>query len=223
MTLYVNSRLEDGLVDPTDPTTLGFRHQINGLQPRLVRYVHAQFLHARLVVAVRRRLILTLSLPRDYDDPVDAVLVTEIDHPDGLFDEVVVDDGATVKGRLSAAIYRQIGSSVLPVLPQVALVVQPRVVMERQIFNASGDGIDLKEFRSAVALVRTSEEGGPHCNSPMPRDRVNANVSRCERMIQVMSPFCVFVHVATEDLGIEVVAIAIGEPDESVVAVRQSV
>ena len=63
------------------------------------------------------QLTLTLALPRDYDDAVDVVLVTQVDHPDGLFDEVVVDDGAAVEGRLGAAIYRQIGSAVLPVFP----------------------------------------------------------------------------------------------------------
>ena len=55
--LDVNPRLEDGLVDPTHPTALGFRHQIDGLQSRLVRYVNAEFLHAGLVVAIRRRFI----------------------------------------------------------------------------------------------------------------------------------------------------------------------
>jgi len=82
-------------------------------------------------------LTLAFALPCDYDDPVDVVFVAQIDHPDGLFDEVVIDDGASVKSRLSTAIYRQIGSSILPVLPQVALVVQPRVVMERQIFDCN--------------------------------------------------------------------------------------
>lgn len=157
MALDVDPRLENGLVGSGHRPARRFRKEIDGFQTRLVRHVHVQLLDVGLVVAIGRRFILSLSLPSDYHNTIDVVFMTQIDHPDGVLDEVVVDDGAAVQGRLGAAVDGQIGPAVLPVFPQVPLIIQPRITMERQILNASGDGVDVEESWSAVALMGTSE------------------------------------------------------------------
>ena len=75
------------------------------------------------------------ALPSDDDDAVDVALFAEVHHPDGMVDEVVVEDGAPVERRVQIAVHRQRGPSVLPVLPQVTLVVQPSVAVVRQVLH----------------------------------------------------------------------------------------
>lgn len=74
-------------------------------------------------------------MPGDDDDAVDVALLAEIDHPDGIVDKVIVEDGAAVERGVGVAVHGQRRPPVLPILPQMALVVQPRVVVIRQVFD----------------------------------------------------------------------------------------
>ena len=78
---------------------------------------------------------LTLALPSDDDDAVDSDFAAQVHHPDGVLDEVVVQDGASMKDGIRVPVNGQTGASVLPVLPQMALVVEPRVPMESQVLH----------------------------------------------------------------------------------------
>lgn len=78
---------------------------------------------------------LTAPLPSDDHGAVDVALFAEVHHPDGVVDEVVVEYRATVERRVQIAVDGQRRPAVLPVLPQMALVVEPSVAVVRQVFH----------------------------------------------------------------------------------------
>ncbi len=78
---------------------------------------------------------LSLALPSDDDHAVDADFAAQVHHQDGVLDEVVVQDGASMEDGIRVPVNGQTGASVLPVLPQMALIVEPRVPMESQVLH----------------------------------------------------------------------------------------
>jgi hypothetical protein len=76
---------------------------------------------------------LAFALPSNDDNTINGVLSTEIHHPDGMIYKVVVKNSAAMKICVSIAVDGQGSSAILPVLPQVSLVVQPSRSMESEI------------------------------------------------------------------------------------------
>ncbi len=115
---------------------------------------------------------LSLALPSDDDHAVDADFAAQIHHPDGVLNEVVVQDGASMKDGIRVPVNGQTGASVLPVLPQMALVVEPRVPMESQVLHCHDKKKQNEDDRTSQLLydghVRHPEAGwmwknpGPH-------------------------------------------------------------
>lgn len=61
----------------------------------------------------------------------------------------------------------------------------------------------MKEAGPAVVSgpVWTAEEGRSHADAVVPAERMQPDVAGVERVVQVVPPFRVFVHVAAEDLS----------------------
>lgn len=202
LALNVNSWLKDGLVGSPHYATNRFRQQIDSLQSRLVGHVDAQLVQTRLVIAISGCFILSFALPCDDDDTIDAVLATKIHHPDGMFNKIIVQNGASMQRVIHVAVDGQRGTAVFPVLPQVPLVIEPRTAMVSHVLDTSRQGIDTEESRSAVVtwFHRTTEKSSPQCDAVMPCDRVQSYVTRSERMVQIVPSFRILIHVATKDL-----------------------
>jgi hypothetical protein len=66
---------------------------------------------------------------------VDSDFAAQVHHPDGVLDKVVVQDGASVKDGIRVPVNGQTGASVLPVLPQMVLVVEPRLWWRLEVEN----------------------------------------------------------------------------------------
>ena len=81
------------------------------------------------------QLTLSFALPGGDDDTVNVALLAQVHHPDGVVHKVVVEDGAAVQIGVRVAVHRQRGPSVLPVFPQMAFVVEPRVALVGQILH----------------------------------------------------------------------------------------
>lgn len=52
-----------------------------------------------------------------------------------------------------------------------------------------------------AGAVRTAEEGGSHADAVVPAERMQPDVARVERVVQVVAPLRALVHVAAEDLA----------------------
>lgn len=78
---------------------------------------------------------LSFALPSNDDHSVDVALFAQIDHPDGVFDEVVIENSASMQGRLQITIDSQRSASILPIFPQMALVIEPRIVVIGQVLH----------------------------------------------------------------------------------------
>lgn len=68
--------------------------------------------------------------------------------------------------------------------------------------TASGNGVDLEKARPALAvrLERTSEQSGAQADAVTPRQRVQTDVSGAKRVIEIVPPLRVLVHIGAEDL-----------------------
>ena len=78
---------------------------------------------------------LSFALPRNDDNAVDGCFAPQVNHPHGMIDEVIVDNGTPVQRRVQVSIDSQSGPAVLPILPQMAFVVEPRISMMGHICN----------------------------------------------------------------------------------------
>ena len=112
---------------------------------------------------------------------------------------------------------------VLPLLPGVSLVVHPglplegfigdcKVITALQSFTLQSPhclslttaslGVDSEEAGAAVSTVRTPDDAGPQSDPLPPGERMNPYVASHHRDVEIVSPLCPNVHIATKYLNI---------------------
>ena len=78
-------------------------------------------------------LTFTFAVPQGQQHSANFPPASEVHHPDGVVDIVVVQDGALVEVIALVAVHGQLGVAVRPVLPALALVVHPSRPLIRHV------------------------------------------------------------------------------------------
>ena len=93
----------------------------------------------------REDLTLSLSLPCEYEDPVDVLPGPQVHHEHRLVHVVVVHDGAVGQVGALLTVHRQGAVPVLPLLPRVPLVVDPGAALVRLVGDTARLGVNPQE------------------------------------------------------------------------------
>ena len=92
-----------------------------------------------LLSFLAQHLTLSIALPCDNDNASYVTLLPKVDHPNRHLCVVIVNDGTFGKQGILDSIYSQGSMSILPVLPEVTLVIGPNFLLVCQILNWKQD------------------------------------------------------------------------------------
>ena len=145
---------------------------------------------------------LSLALPGEDHHAVDLRLRPEVHHEDRLVHVVIVHDGTVGEVTVLLTVDCQGAVSVLPLFPSVSLVVHPGLALEGFIGHTASLGVDSEEAWATVSTVRTPDDAGPQSDPLPPGERMNPDVASHHRHVEIVSPLCPNVHVASKYLNV---------------------
>ena len=93
------------------------------------------------------------------------------------------------------------------------------LILKYTILTTWRSRINLHETSSAISIISTSYDSSSQSNFAMPGYRMKSNISGSHWGVQIMPPFCMFIHIASKYFWFIMVNVFVKEPDWRIIGV----